>query len=189
MMNWVCTKSIIFLFSLLVFIACRNEPAGELKQVNETIIEDATVTVQLRALPQGLNPWLTASSYSIHVYNHFFPPLLKYDPVTFELVPVLAKARPEIKEISEGVHAGKTRITYEIREEAVWDNGSPITGEDVVFTMKALHNPKVKEPGYRSYFDFMGDMEVDANNPKKFSFIANEKNFLMEYASANICLS
>src|SRR5580765_886431 len=47
------------------------------------------------------------------------------------LTPVLAKSLPKIS-------ADQLEFTYELLDEAAWDDGSPVTAEDVIFSFKAF---------------------------------------------------
>jgi len=76
---------------------------------------------------------------------------------------------PEAKEITEGPYAGGLSYDFEIRPEALWDNGSPITAYDYLFTIKTINNPKVSCPGLRPYFDFLKQIDINPKNPKKFT--------------------
>ncbi len=68
-----------------------------------------------------------------------------------------------------------------IREEAVWDNGTPITAEDVIFTTKTIKNPKVNAALLRSFFESVEDIIINDNNPKKFTVICNKSYHLAEF--------
>ena len=72
-------------------------------------------------------------------------------------------------------------MNFEIRQEAVWDNGTPITAEDVAFTIKTVKNPKVNAASIRPFFEFVEDVIVDDNNPKKFAVICNKSYFQAEH--------
>ena len=61
-----------------------------------------------------------------------------FDPVTYKLNPILIKSIPKEETITEGPFAGGTKYTIEFREDAKWDNGSPITGNDFLFSTKAI---------------------------------------------------
>jgi len=115
----------------LLFTDCRREPKVEeveevvyKRMVNEVIASDA-----LEA--DNLNMVYTTNSASFYALYHLFQSLQQINPVTIALEPVLAKARPSIEERGEQV-----AYTFEIREEAVWPNGTPITADDVAFSMK-----------------------------------------------------
>jgi len=72
------------------------------------------------------------------------------------------------------------KIDYEIKEDAKWDNGTPITANDYIFTIKSILNPKTNCEHLKSYYDWVGDIVVDATNPKKFSVFSNKKYFKIE---------
>ncbi|TXB61612.1 ABC transporter substrate-binding protein [Phaeodactylibacter luteus] len=154
--------------------------AGEPKEKKETPTDDyglerpATEAVlQLDTEPDRLNPVLTLSNYSNTVIGNLFSYLQSINPETMELEPQLAVSQPDITPIEEGPFAGGVAYTFEIRPEAVWDNGSPITADDFVFTLKATFNPKVPAPAYRVYLSFIGEVEKDAANPRRFTVYTN----------------
>jgi len=138
--------------------------------------------LQMDAEPDRLNPALSTSSYARMVGNAIFQYLLYIDPQSLEMTPQLAKSRPEITPITEGPHAGGMAYTFEIHEEAVWDNGSPVTAEDFIFSIKAVLNPQVPAPAYRAFLSFIKDVEADPGNPRRFTVLANEKYILGEEA-------
>ena len=93
----------------------------------------------------------------------------------------LAKKLAEIEEITVDVFGEKKeglKFTYEIREEANWPDGSPITGYDAEFYVKCNKNPKVDAMHIRPYFEALVAVEVDKVNPKKLSVIFQDKYFL-----------
>jgi peptide/nickel transport system substrate-binding protein len=108
---------------------------------------------------------------------------LVYDPRTLELSPQLAVSRPEIKVLEDGEYAGGMSLTYEIHPEATWDNGTPITAEDYVFTIKVIKNPKVSSAQIRPYLEFMDKVEIDPTNNKKFIIYSKEGYFKAEESS------
>jgi peptide/nickel transport system substrate-binding protein len=65
--------------------------------------------------------------------------LTEVDGSTLEIVPELATEVPSVA--NGGVIVaddGTTEVTYQIRDEAVWADGVPITGEDVLFTFEVI---------------------------------------------------
>ncbi len=175
------TRLFLFLF-FLVLISCKTEPK---KVVEEFPLEDKySVTIRLRAEPDRLNPMLTGRAWSRQVFQHIFPPVQNHDPESLELIPNLCKTRPKSEIISEGPYKGGTAYTFELLDEAVWDNGTPITGHDYVFTLKALFNPKVADPGYRSYLNMVKNVEVDKENPKKYTVFTDKPYMRAEYSSS-----
>ncbi len=146
------------------------------------------VTLSLTSEPKTLNPILGAGdAYSRQVFSyHIFSVLSEIDPFTQERTPVLAKNNAEVKEITEGANKGAVSYTYEILDEAVWDNGSPVTGNDFVFSLKTIMNPKLTNL-YRSYYDdFIKNVEVDAANPKRFTVITSRPYILADNAISSV---
>lgn len=146
----------------LIFSACRNEPK---LPVNDW---DKTVSVRLPGDPKTMNFLEAYDAESKQVLFQIFLPVADFDPITYELTPVLIKAVPTITEITEGEDEGLVSYVYEIREEASWADGSPVTGNDYLFTIKAMYNPH-KRSAYATQFDLVKKITIDPNNPKKFT--------------------
>jgi peptide/nickel transport system substrate-binding protein len=146
------------------------------------------VTVRLNVEPDKLNPLVTEESNTVQVMNNIFQNLLDYDPQTLEIVPVLATGRPVIALLETGAHKGGMSLTYEIRNEAKWDNGQPVTGNDYVFTLKSILNKKSGANNLRGGLDFINDVVVDAQNPKKFTIFCNKRTALAEVQSGTFAV-
>ena len=110
-------------------------------------------------------PLLSRTSYAREVAAHLFLPLLDFDPETFDLVPVLAISRPEILTTTDG----QTSYTFELRPEAKWNNGSPVTAADYIFTLKLIFHPNISTARFRAYLDFIDHIEVDSSNLRRFT--------------------
>ena len=133
--------------------------------------------------PDKLNPLTSSDAQATYVQNNIFMYLLDVDKEKLEIAPALAKERPKVSEVTEGEYAGGMKVEYEIRPEAVWDNGTPVTAYDVVFTYKAIKNPKVDAQQLRPYIDYVNDVVVDKENPKKFTIYSKQKFFDIEYST------
>ena len=169
---------------LLICVACTFQFC---KSDNKTAaLTGNKAFVRLSNEPERLNPLTTEESNAMQVMSYMFPSLLDFDPQTLELVPVLAKSRPAVATIDTGSMKGGTSYTYEIRNEAMWDNGTPVTAADVVFTVKAILNPKSGASNLRSGLDFIKNIVLDATNPKKFTILTDKKYFLAETQSGTM---
>lgn len=168
----------IFFFAVLFCQSCNDDD----KKGN-------SVNIALTIEPKTLNPILGAgSAVDRQIFtHHIFSVLTEANPNTGVFEPCLAKTLPEIKNITEGENAGGVTYTYEILDEAVWDNGSPVTGNDYVFTMKTILHPKVDNL-FKTFYKFVKDIKVDASNPKKFTVIADKPYILAENALSSITL-
>ncbi|MCB0592601.1 MAG: hypothetical protein H6557_12300 [Lewinellaceae bacterium] len=177
---------ILALFAFL-FAACNGDEPPE-ESIDSTIFknQDNTVYARLPAEPDRLNLLISTNVYARAVNEQIFLYLLHFDPRTLELAPQLAKSRPAIEEIDEGPYQGGVAYTFEIHDEARWDNGQPITGKDFEFTLKALFNPKVNAANVRAYLDYIRDVEVDSANPRRFTVLTDKKYIIGETAVSNI---
>ena len=174
----------LLIFPLLL-TNCRTETSSS---PDETVISDGPELIQsrLRAEPDGLMPFNTSKGYALEVAKIIFPMLVDIDKKTYDLAPVLCKTLPILEKPAEGPYKGGFKLTYEILDEAVWDNGTPVTAKDYEFTLKTIFNPKSKGLFrlYKGLYTFIENMEIDENNPKIFSLYGSESNFkLIENAS------
>jgi peptide/nickel transport system substrate-binding protein len=130
--------------------------------------------------PDMLNPINLTSADGRLTADLIFMQLLRNDPKDYHLTPVLAASLPKITEVTEGEWKGGIKLEFEIRPEAVWDNGTPVTANDYVFTLKTILNPNTKCVQLKPYYEWLGDVVVDKDNPKKFTVYAREKYFIAE---------
>lgn len=162
---------------------CKNNPTSKEDDVVFSLNRPLNEAIlQIDAEPDRLNPALSTSSYARIVANTIFQYLLYIDPQSLETVPQLARSRPEATPITEGPYAGGIAYAFEIHEQAVWDDGSPVTAQDFIFTLKAVLNPQVPAPAYRAFLSFIKDVEVDPSNPRRFTVLTSEKYILGEEA-------
>ncbi|MBX7224643.1 MAG: hypothetical protein K1X55_01305 [Chitinophagales bacterium] len=162
--------------SIFTFVGCKSKSGGG----SGTVYKDQVVVHSLSD-PEGLNPFTTSDASATQIMRQLYQPLLNYNMSTnSELIPVLAKARPEIK-----VLPGNTgmEITYELKEEAKWDNGQPITANDIVFSYKAIFCPGVNSDANKSTLEFVSDVRTYPDNPKKVTIVSNKVYALAEDAT------
>ncbi|RLD21965.1 MAG: hypothetical protein DRI69_02565 [Bacteroidetes bacterium] len=165
------------------FTACDSGDSGA-----DESSELSEVTVRISGEPDNLNPTRSRSSYATPIEGLILLPLAEFDPFTYVLTPLIVKERARVEDIKDGLYAGGQKYHYEIREEAVWDDGTPITGYDYAFTLKAGLNPKVEAAAWRGFLSFIQDVEVDPDNPKKFAAIVAEPYMLAELITCNFNL-
>ncbi len=173
---------------LLSFTACgggdsagagNSDGDGDILSISKKATDNSVTIHELQDCDK-LNPILSSSANSTYVEGNIFYSLLTMDPQSLKYKGQLAVSRPEIKEINEGKYKGGMSLTYEIRPEATWDNGTPIVAEDYVFTMKIIKNPKVDAANIRPYMEFIHDIKIDPKNPKKFTIFSKDRYLLAE---------
>ncbi len=187
LINMIVFSNNIFRFSNLFLICCflsclscnstSTEENTETNSKKKIVDEEFTVRIYLGGNTDGLNGILAQSAISGEILdNNVHASLLEANPDGFEFRPFLATERPEIKVLEDG----SMTMDFEIREEAVWDNNTPVTAKDVAFTLKAIKNPKVNSAHLRPWFEFIEDVIIDDDNPKKFTIKCNKTYLLAE---------
>lgn len=158
----------IFYISILTFtfcVSCTSE--------KETSEENFEVDVILREEPDRLNPMLSKSSMATQIESQILLPLMEYNPENLQIQPVLVKDQPVVVESDSN-----TSFTYEIREEAVWADGQPVTADDYLFTIKAALNPHSLSNTWRGFLSQIDNIQIDSDNPKKFTVTLDEAYLL-----------
>lgn len=149
------------------------------------------VVIHLVSDPDRLNFVTGTSADASKVKDYIFEALIGTDQETLEFFPQVAKALSKAEEVSfmfDGKMVNGLKFEYEIREEAKWNDGSPITGYDAQFYVKTIKNPKVDCESQRPYYEAIVDVKVDAANPKKLSVWFKDKYFMAEELSGLVLL-
>ncbi len=128
-----------------------------------------SLDIRLEAAATTLNPLMPSPGYSRYVSQQIFQSLGNYDPETLEMKPLLAKTIPGVRTVTDGAHKGELAYDFEINEAAKWNDGSPLTGEDVAFTLKLIFHQGLPTEAWRGYYEYLTGIEVDSANPKKFT--------------------
>jgi ABC-type transport system substrate-binding protein len=175
-------KRIFFLLlGLIILGSCGDEPAQQETQNWKRTSNE--VILRLDESPDRLNPMLATTAYATEVNMQLFSYLLSINPKTLEFIPQLAKSWPEERAVADGPYAGNMAYTYEIFEEAVWDDGTPVTGNDFVFTIKAVFVPQLATQRVRQYLTMIKGIEIDADNPKRFTVYTEQTDNVVETLS------
>ncbi len=123
-----------------------------------------TLVYHLAAEPDLLHPTNGFSSARAEILQYTQMYLVRTDMRTLEPAPALLTSYPTIN--SDGVS-----YDCELRNDVTWDDGSPITANDVVFTAKANKCPLTENPNTRPFWSSLQDIITDTTNPAKFKVI------------------
>jgi peptide/nickel transport system substrate-binding protein len=149
-------KISFLLLSFLFVLSFCSQPA---RQPNE-------VRVRMAMEPETLSPVNYSDAGAIQILNLLFQSLLSADLAVDQIKPGLATSTPEISRTDSS-----TLITYQIRPEATWTNGSPITNEDVALTLKILKAPLLNNERLKPQVEFIQDLIPDPKDPRKFTLV------------------
>lgn len=178
MKNFIRLIALIFVSGILLH-SCKGNGNDEPEVSAEYKVVDRAL-----ADPQSLNLLTGQDEMTTYISYLAQWSLIGVDPYTLQLVSTVAKSLP----LTEMGKDGRPQFTYEIREEATWDDGSPITAKDVEFSVKVMKNPKVDCERIRPYFDFIQEIVFDESNPKKFTIISDKPYFLAPNTSGDFNL-
>lgn len=150
-----------------------DQPAveGEAIQQSGPPVTGDWLVIHSLSDPEQLNPLTSNDAGASEVLGYIFEGLLTRDPKTLDLKPLIAAARPQVSQ-------DKLTYTFKIREDARFQDGRPLTGEDVLFSVKAIKCPLVNAPFLRVYFNSLVDAELV--DPYTIRFAISEPYFLNE---------
>ena len=114
---------------------------------------------------KSLNPITKQDLQEEETLHYIFSRLMEKDFDTGEYFPLLA----EKLEVSKDHKV----MTYTLRKEAVWDDGTPITTDDVEFTYQKLMDQKVDAAPLRAYF---GPFQFEKVDQRTFRLIVENPN-------------
>lgn len=158
---------------------CGNKKSNTDFGKNELVVHDLSD-------PDKLNPSTSTSADATYIEDMIFMKLIDVDKKTMDMTPELAVALPTVTEITEGAYKGGLAITFEIRPDAKWDDGSPVLASDVDFTYKTLLHPLVDNEQGRTTIEFIKEVQIDPSNPRKFTVFTPIKYYLAAFVSGSI---
>ena len=156
----------LFVFALPLMFGCE---ARKQRAVGE-VTGDWLLTHMLSD-PEQLNPLTSNDAGASSVLSYIVQSLLTRDPRTLELKPLLAQSRPTVSE-------DKLSYTFKIRRDVTFQDGRPLTGEDVLFSLKAIKCLFVNAPFLRVYYDSVVDARL--LDPYTIQFDTKQPYFLNE---------
>lgn len=126
------------------------------------------VVFHWRGEPVNLHPTNGADQPRTVIFDYTQRFLVRLDYQTLKLIPDLVTALPD--ESADGL-----TYTYTLRSGVTWDDGSPLSVDDVIFTLMANTCPKTNNPMYKPAFEYVKSIEKDPADPMKFKMVMTEK--------------
>jgi peptide/nickel transport system substrate-binding protein len=161
-------KLVICIFFLLFLHGCgKGSKETSDNTVDTTIVNVDTngavtgdwLIVHVVADAEGMNPITTNDASATEIQGYVYETLNNINPVSFELIPSLA----QIPEISED----HLSYTFQLKKNVTFSDGKPMTGEDVIFSMKCIKNPFVDDAALRNYYESVKSIELVNEDPYK----------------------
>lgn len=171
------TIKVSLLAIIVSFIfACKTDPK----------IQENVIHIRIKKDPERINPLIFPNPTAREIYQYIHLPMADYDPNTLTLSPLLIKEIPTEMAIDTGKYKGGIAFDIEFIAEAKWDNGAPITGDDFLFTLKAINLPSTNAGKYRDFTKHISEIIVDPANKKKFRVIFAEDYMLALETAINL---
>jgi peptide/nickel transport system substrate-binding protein len=109
-----------------------------------------------------LTPFVSSDVYQTWIEFLVLEPLVQRNPNTLDYEPKLAESWQTSDD-------GLT-ITFNLRRDARFSDGEPVTAEDVVFTFDWIQNPEVQAERQRSYLERLASVEALGDHTVQFIF-------------------
>lgn len=115
-----------------------------------------------------MNPYLSGGTKEVYAASMVIEPLARYDEKG-NLVPMLAAEIPTVE--NGGVAADLKSMTWKLKPDLKWSDGSPVTADDAVFTWKYCTAP---DGGCAQGAYFEGVSNVEAIDPQTVKITFSE---------------
>ena len=118
-------------------------------------------------------PYLAQDAHAQYAYAFIWEPLNFVDPHTQKLLPWLASVAETTPD--------HLVYTYTIDPRAKFNDGHPVTGEDVMFSFKCVMNPRqIETTQTRSSLDALDSISYVGGDKMKVAFYLNKPYFRMD---------
>ena len=152
-------------FIIIILISIFSISCVEKRDLSKNI-----VVAHILSNPDGLHPFNDNSVMRSFIFQYTHKTLMRLDLSTLEYIPSLAKELPKISD-------NGLEYTFELKDGIKWDDGTPLTIDDIVFTTKLQLCPLTDNSAIRgNYTSVIKTIKTYPNNPNKFTMIAWEKN-------------
>jgi peptide/nickel transport system substrate-binding protein len=143
--------------------------------VKKRDLSQNTVIAHILSQPDGLHPFNDNSAMRTFVFQYTQKTLIKLDIESLEYIPMLVKEMPTASE-------NNLSFDYELKDGIKWDDGTPLTAEDVAFSVKLMLSPLTNNAQIRSnYTTVIKSIELDKENPMKFTMQAQNVHWDNKY--------
>ncbi len=162
-----------------------SEPAEPEKPAAEGPVKGGTVVIGYEQEPAILNPFIEGGDMMAtkDVISNVLVGLVRIKP-DFTYEPMLAAEIPD--EANGGVTKDPFTVTWKLKPEATWSDGTPITADDVKFTYDTIMSDKWKILSKTGYED-VETCEVIDDKTVKFVFKKTYAPY-REWLSASFCV-
>ncbi len=124
---------------------------------------------------EKIMPTVTNDASAQDIYELIYDCPLTINRETYELVPSLAKSLPVVSD-------DHLTYTFELKDNVKYSDGHPLTGEDLIFTLKTIKIPFTDAQALRNGFDDCKSAELVDGNKFKVKFTMSKPYFKALYS-------
>jgi len=118
--------------------------------------------------PDMLHPTNGVSADRLLIFGLIHRFLIAMDVQNLTVRPDLVKSLPEISK-------NELEYTYDLKDGIKWDDGSSLTTDDVIFTIKANKCPLTDNTAFRVFMNNVKDVVKVAGSKTKFTIVMKKK--------------
>jgi peptide/nickel transport system substrate-binding protein len=189
MKKYFVLSVLLLIVFVTILISCNGDgkKKGDSKILSEVIPKDVAGAVEgdwiiIREMSDAekLNPIVTNDATAESIYTLMYESLNDMDYITYEQIPRIGSL-PEVS-------ADLKYYIYTINKNAKFSDGTPVTGNDVIFTMKAIKNPFADDAALRNYYDRVGKIELVDGDPYKIKYTMAKPYWLAKYMNGDFSI-
>jgi len=163
-----------FILALVIFTSCGKKDTDQKTDNNK--MDDVAVApvdtsgaasgdwVVIREIadPEKMNPIVSNDASAAEYQSYIYESLLNQDKISYDLVPWLA----DLPEIAPDF----STYTFHMKKNVTFSDGTPLTGEDVVFSLKLIKVPFIDDAPLRNYYEPVQKVELVNGDPFTLKF-------------------
>ncbi len=147
--SWVRPSHlVVLLIAVLVAVACSGGDSDG-GQVSNDLAADQEFRLRIAGDPSTFDPQLASYAEEISIAKQIFRGLFTYD-ADLNVIPSVAITVPT--KDNGGITEDGLTYTINLRQDATWSDGVPLTAHNFVYAFQRLFDPEGGGQGY--YFDF-----------------------------------
>ena len=161
----ISIKLFLLMFTLASLLSCSNNNSQAIDYKDNYSTEKGGILVNaMIGEPSNLIAMIAGDSASSTIAGNIFNSLIKYDE-KLNHAPELAKKWV--------ISPDQKTITFTLKDNLVWADGTPLTSEDVLFTWQLVTDPNTRTPYASDYL-----LVKKASAPDKNTFeVTNEETY------------
>lgn len=126
-----------------------------------------TLVYHVISQPEELHPTNGISADRAEIFQYTQVYLITIDYHNLTLKPGAVEALPTVS-------ADGRSYTYKLRNDITFDDGNPLSLEDVIFSLKANKCPLTNNPAEKSFLENVLDVKVDKDHPGVFTIVMKD---------------